>query len=203
MVHGSVMTVLGRRPVVGVAVSVALAFLAAGCGGAVSIHAADGHHHASVAVVAKTGGNTRLSSAPADRVVGTIRAVLPAQDNVIQYKSILLAAYRKACPDVTAVSAEFRPLHWPRSELIVVQCGSPGSASRVAVRVVFTGVRVPDMLGLTFPDMQGATSRIGLRLRVRHIVRNAEARVIRQNPRPGTVVSFGTTVTIVVASDAS
>jgi hypothetical protein len=193
---------LGRRFIVGIAATLVFALLSA-CGSATttSRHATGGHRRAIVAV-AKPAGITRPWPTAGARVVGTIRATLPADDNVIEYRSILLAAYRKACPDVTSVSAQLRPLHPPKSELILVQCGNPGSATRVAVRVVYTGVRVPDMLGPTIPELQGVTNRIGLRLAIRYIKRNAEARVIREEPRPGTVVAFGTTVRIVIASDA-
>jgi hypothetical protein len=179
-----------------------LVFVVVGCGTATSSDAGGGHRPATAAV-AKSAGNTRPWSAVGARVAGTVRAALPADDNVIEYTSILLDAYRKACPDVTSVSARFRPLHWPKSELIVVQCGNPGPAPPVAVRVVYTGVRAPDMLGPAFPEMQGVTNRIGLRLAIRYVARNAEARVIRQEPRPGTVVAFGTTVRIVVARDGA
>lgn len=181
-----------------VVAAAALVVLSAGCGGAAAGHPTGAHRRA-IAVVAKPARITRRWPAAGARVVGRLRAVLPADDNVVEYQRILLAAYRKACPDVMSVSAQFRPLHSPRSELIIVQCGSPGSAPRVAVRVVYTGVRVPDMLGPTFPQMQGVTIRIGLRLAIRYVRRDAEARVIRQVPSPGTVVPFGTTVRIVVA----
>lgn len=181
-----------------VVVAAALVFLSAGCGAASLSHATAGHRHA-IAAVVQPAGNTGPWPAAGARVVGTVHAVLPADDNVVEYKGILLAAYRKACPDVTRVSAQLRPLHWPKSELIVLKCGNPGSAPRVAVRVISTGVRVPDMLGPVFMQMQGVTNRIGLRLSVRDVDRNSEARVIRQKPRPGTIVPFGTTVRIVVA----
>jgi hypothetical protein len=183
-----------------VVAAAALVLVSAGCGGAASGRAAGGQRRA-IAAVVKPAGNTRPWPAVGARRVGTVRAVLPADDNVIEYQRILLAAHRKACPDATTVSAQFRPLHWPRSELIIVRCGGPDSAPRVAVRVVYTGVRVPDMLGPMFPQMQGVTIRIGLRLATRYVRRDAAARVIRQEPRPGTVVPFGTTVRIVVARE--
>jgi hypothetical protein len=187
-----------RRARTAVAAAAALVVMGAGCGAAASHHAPVAHRRA-VAVMAKPAGITRRWPAAGARVVGTVRAVLPADDNVIDSTRVLLAAYRRACPNVMSVSAQLRALHWPRSELIIVQCGSPGSAPRVAVRVVYTAVHVPDMLGPTFPQLQGVTNRIGLGLAISYVRRSGESRVIRQEPRPGTIVLFGTVVRIVVA----
>src|SRR5438128_6955714 len=63
------------------------------------------------------------------RVVGTIKAVHPAADEITQFKSIMLAAYARACPDVAEVHGVFRRYHvrglyGAQSQLIEVRCGA-------------------------------------------------------------------------------
>ena len=124
-------------------------------------------------------------------------ATLPGADDIELYKPILLAAYRKACRDVSHVSSviQFRPGHKAR---IYVSCRVARAPAPV-VLVTFTRVHTPDMLGDVYPQPQAITAMDGLRLRL--IVHTGtgigEARFVRQTPKPGTPVRFGTTVRVV------
>jgi hypothetical protein len=130
-------------------------------------------------------------------VVGEIRATLPADDDLTAFKSIYLAAYERACADVTSVEA------WPRffgahRMLIVIRCGHPPDTPLFsAVRVNFINVRVPNLLGPVEPHPHGVTNRLGLHLRVIKATGPTFTRVVRQHPRPASVVPFGTMVTVV------
>lgn len=136
------------------------------------------------------------------RVIATITAVLPAADSVVAFRPVLLAVYASACSDVTdvwAVPRRFdvsRPFA-ARSQLIDVRCGA---ASVVAVRVKYTGVVVPDLTVPNEPHPTWNLARIGLRHRI--VVRRATpgeyGHIVAQHPAPGSVVSFGTTILLVV-----
>ena len=70
----------------------------------------------------------------------------------------------------------------------------------MAVRVRYTGVAVPDLLAPNEPHPTWNLTRIGLRHRI--VVRQATpveyGHVIAQRPAPGTIVPFGTTITLVL-----
>jgi hypothetical protein len=133
-------------------------------------------------------------------VVARVTATLPADDNVTEFRPIFRAAYRRACAGVTGARSQTRFLG-PRRWLLVIRCATAPSRSVPGVLVTFVNVRVPDMLGPVFPQLQGVTNRLGLRLHVaeRDAPGSAPTAVVRQWPRPGTIVPFGTTVRIVIA----
>jgi hypothetical protein len=135
------------------------------------------------------------------RVVGTIRAPEPPADNVVRFKPILLAAYKKACSDVVNVQGAFRSLG-PRKRLVLVRCAD----DRVrALRLVFTGVVVPNLKAggqLAMEEPQTLLAMLGLRWHITQrpaTRRERSNRVVEQEPAPGVVVPFGTTIHVVVA----
>lgn len=135
---------------------------------------------------------------------GTIRVVLPPADDVTRFKPILRAAYSKACPDASTVQAVFRRHHARRpdgeqSQLIEIRCG----AGRARVRVIYTGVTVPNLVGSLAHQASAVISMLGLRLKI--VTRAAKpsqlgGHVIRQHPTAGSVVRFGTTLVLVEAA---
>lgn len=133
-------------------------------------------------------------------VVATIRAPKPSADDVRLYTPILLEAYRRACPDVMRVQSAFRRFH-SQSELILIRCGD---APVRAVRLVFTGVVVPNMRPVIRDggmQPQNALALLGLRWHfARHAARGPRPRLMSQEPRAGEVVPFGTVVHVVIAS---
>jgi hypothetical protein len=135
------------------------------------------------------------------RVVGSIRAPEPPADNVLRFKPILLAAYKKACSDVVNVQGAFRSLG-PRKRLVLVRCAD----DRIrAVRLVFTGVVVPNLrvvlrsAGMEEP--QSVLAMLGLRWNIMRRAARGDppGTLIEQEPAPGVVVPFGTTIHVVVA----
>jgi hypothetical protein len=135
-------------------------------------------------------------------VVGTITALEPPADNVLLFKPILLAAYKKACSDVVSVESAIRALG-PRSRLILVRCQDEPIR---AVRLVFTGVIVPNLhavlgnVGMA-PEPQSLLAMLGLHW---HITRRSAAgqepgTLVEQEPAPGVAVPFGTTIRVVIA----
>ena len=134
-------------------------------------------------------------------VIATIEAPKPPADDVHVYKPILLAAYRKACSDVVKVESAIRDFR-PRSELLLIHCGE---APVRAVRLVFTGVVVPNLRSvLQQPGMEEPRRLLGmLGLRWRITRRSAPGReagnLVTQEPSPGQVVPFGTVVHVLIA----
>jgi hypothetical protein len=130
--------------------------------------------------------------------VGPLRATMPAADEITLSRPLFARAERQACGRTQTAAPRIR-FAGPRRWTLLIRCGG-AAEDPVAVHVRFVDVHVPNMLGPTEPEMQGVTNMLGLRLRVirRRIRGDGETRVIAQRPRPGTVVGFGTTVTIVV-----
>jgi PASTA domain len=131
-------------------------------------------------------------------VVARLRATLPAADDIDLSRPLFTAADRRACGRRLSASPRIRFLG-PRRWLLVVRCGRASATPVAGVLVRFVDVRVPDMLGPTAMEMRGVTNRLGLRLRtIPRRVAGPPTRVVAQHPRPGSVVAFGTTVTIVI-----
>ena len=137
-------------------------------------------------------------------VVGTIRAVRPSADDVTRFKPTLLAASAKACSDVTTVPAVFRRHQVRRqdggqSQLIDIRCVT----ARARVRVIYTSVTVPNLVGSLAGQASAVTSLLGLRLKI--VTRPAKpgqlaGHVIGQRLAPSSVVPFGTTLVLVAAA---
>jgi hypothetical protein len=128
--------------------------------------------------------------------------VLPATDSLIAFKPVWLAVYSAACLDVTDVQAIPRRFHvphvfGPQRQLVDVRCDG---ATAVAVEVRYSGVVVPELSAPNQPHPTWNLTRIGLRHRivVRQAVPAEYGRVIAQRPAPGSVVPFGTTITLVI-----
>jgi len=133
--------------------------------------------------------------------VGTIRAPEPPANDTDLFKAILLSAYETACRSVLNVQAQIRGSSSPRSILVVVRCD--GSRTR-SVRVVYTGVTVPDLIGQQ-PGMNFLSigNLLGLKVRlVRRPARSGErsGTIVSQTPPAGKVVPFGTMLTAVLAA---
>ena len=129
-------------------------------------------------------------------IIGTVSAPLPAADDVTKYRGILLDAYSKACQDVTDVQSAMVDFE-PRSLLIDVRC--PGR-SVVGVRLIYAGAVVPNVRccpGMNEP--RGILFAHGLRLRIvyRHSRKDEQSGIVVQRPAAGSVVPFGTVVTVV------
>jgi len=116
-----------------------------------------------------------------------------------RFKSIFLAAYAKACSDLTSLREAILPLG-PRSRLIDIRCGHEPVR---AVRLVFTGVVVPDLHGqLAMNEPQTLLGMLGLRWRITYQAARAgepPGTLVEQEPSAGTVVPFGTTISAVIA----
>jgi hypothetical protein len=129
------------------------------------------------------------------RVVGTIRAIEPRRDDILLFKPILLAAVREACADLTSVETAVR-VGARGTRHILVRCGD----NRVrALRLVFTGVAVPNMrssptVGMNEP--QSTLAMLGLRWDIsrRSMPGGHPGALIHQEPPAGTVVPLGTIV---------
>jgi hypothetical protein len=83
---------------------------------------------------------------------------------------------------------------------VVVRCGD---APARAVRVVYTGVTVPNLVGADDHSLSTLTAMLGLN--INELSRRAQAdeepnTIVEQHPAAGTVVPFGTTMTVVIAS---
>jgi len=133
------------------------------------------------------------------RFVGKIRAPQPAGDDIHLFKPILLAAYDKACPQVLDVQSEIRHTQ-EGATVIVVSCGH--RATR-AVRVVYTGATIPDLVGSQAHGLLelGAMLRLRFRERTRLAGKGEHPdSIVAEHPAPGVVVPFGSRVTVVVAS---
>jgi hypothetical protein len=133
------------------------------------------------------------------RVVGSIRAPLPAGDNLELFRPIILAASAKICSDTLDVESEIR--HEGSRTFVVVRCDIERTR---AVRVTYTGATVPKLVGSLAG--QAPTLMAMLRLRVASTDRRARPRydpgtIVRQAPLPGTVVPFGTVIRVVVAAE--
>jgi hypothetical protein len=134
-------------------------------------------------------------------IVATIKGPEPPADDIRLFRPYLLAAYAKVCPIVTEVKSAIRALG-VHSRLIMVRCGDEGVRG---VRLVFTGVRMPDLSKLLLPAMQepqAALAMLGLRWHIttRPAVSDAERyQVVEQRPAAGEIVPFGTRVEVVIA----
>ncbi len=133
-------------------------------------------------------------------IVGRLEATLPADDEQFEFRPVTRAAGRAACPGAAAVESGIRFLG-PRRWLVLVRCSRPSTAPVAGVLVTFVDVRVPDLLGPVFPQLQGVTNRLGLRLRVhrRQGAGDAPTAVVTESPRPGTVLPFETAVRITIS----
>jgi len=128
--------------------------------------------------------------------VGVIRVIEPSGgDNVEALRPVFLAAYKKACRDVQSVESEFRSNK--SSTFIVVRCGD-GARTR-AVRVIYTAVRIPDLIGDDAHGLNELAAMFQLHLVVTtRQVPGARNKVVNQEPPAGTVVPFGSTLTVTI-----
>jgi hypothetical protein len=133
-------------------------------------------------------------------VVAAIRTPESPGDDVLLFEPILLAASGKACSDVVNVESAFRGDRRPHSELILIRCGY-GPVR--AVRLIFTGVVVPNMRpvirdGGSQPE--DVLAMLGLRWNFTwSSAPGFRPRLIAQDPVPGQIVPFGTVVQLVIA----
>ncbi len=111
---------------------------------------------------------------------------------------MILAAYERACRNVLSVKSELRYTH--AGMFVVVRCGTQPTQ---AVKVVYTGVTVPSLVGL--PPY--ALSSMGAMLDLRIVVSSRRARpretaetIVAQHPSAGQVVPLGTTMAVIVAN---
>jgi len=147
------------------------------------------HHHVSDRV---------LFSPRRAKLVRTVRAPEPPGDNVEAFKPIMLDAYKIACPDVLSVQSEIRTLGSKR--FVVVRCGNRPTRS---VRVIYTGVTIPALVGEDAHSLDelGAMLGIDIHESTRPVRHGEESNtVVAQDPPPGSVVPFGSTLTVVVAN---
>jgi hypothetical protein len=131
------------------------------------------------------------------KVVGTIRAPQPPGDGTANFKQIDLDAYRIACSDVGSVESEIRTQGHRR--YVVVRCDSERPR---AVRLIYTGVTVPNLVGRYEYSLDELGSMLGLNIQSSSRPRRpGEKRymVVAQNPPGGSVVPFGTTLEVVFA----
>jgi hypothetical protein len=138
------------------------------------------------------------------RVIGTIRAVRPAVDSIVQFRAILVRVYAKACPRVRGARAVFRPydVHGRdgfESQLVDVHCGI-GQAR--TVRLIYIGVTVPALVGSLAHQTPTIAALLGLRLKlITRAAGSANAgHVIAQHPAPGSIVRFGSTLVVAAAA---
>jgi hypothetical protein len=141
--------------------------------------------------------NRVLFSPKHARVVGVVRAAEPPADDIRLSTPIILDACKIACPDVLAVSSEIRTLG--SKTLVVVRCGH-GPAR--AVRLINTGVTVPDLVGDSAHGLEdvGAFLRLDIDTSTRPAPGEESNTVVAQEPPGGAVVPFGSTLTVVVAN---
>jgi hypothetical protein len=112
------------------------------------------------------------------------------------FKPILIAAYDKACGDVLNVQSEIRHTRKGTTE-VVVSCD--GQAMR-AVRVIYTGVTVPKLVGFSGHGLEALAAMLGLRIHVTSRLaqpREQQGIVISQHPSAGVVVPSGTRITAI------
>jgi PASTA domain len=129
--------------------------------------------------------------------VGVVRGPRPSGDDIRLYRPLILAAYDQACTDVLDVQAEIR--YEGRAPVIDVRCDDHRTRK---VRVVYTGVTVPTMVGSLAGQAPTPMAMLGLRFDV--IQRRTEGgpspgTVVDQRPRAGTVVPDGATIHLVIA----
>jgi PASTA domain-containing protein len=132
------------------------------------------------------------------KLVGTVRAPEPPGDNVEAFKPIMLDFYKIACPDVLSVQSEIRSEG--SKEFIVVRCGHRPTRS---VRVIYTGVTIPDLVGGSAHDLIDVGAMLGIHIHesTRPVRHGEESNtVVAQDPPGGSVVPFGSTMTVVVAN---
>jgi hypothetical protein len=189
---------MGRRPILR-AVLVLLVFgvSASACTGPVPSAAPS--VGVSTPAPVRSGSPRKVFDPRIARVVGSIRAPLPAGDDITLFRPIILAAYAKICSDTLDVDSEIR--HEGSRTFVVVRCDIERSR---AVRVIYTGVTVPKLVGSLAG--QAPTLMAMLRLELASADRRARSRydpgtIVRQEPLPGTVVPFGTVVRVVVAAE--
>jgi PASTA domain len=131
-------------------------------------------------------------------VVGAVRVPRPAGDDVDLFNTILLAAYEKACSNVLKVEAQMRET--AEGTVVVVRCDDGPTR---AVRVIYTGVTVPDLVGSNPHGVEALTAMLGLRLtETDRAARPGESlgTVVGQDPPTGVVVPAGTDITVTFAS---
>jgi hypothetical protein len=132
------------------------------------------------------------------QIVGSIRAAEPPADDIRLFQPIILDAYRVACRDLLDVESQIR---YTKSKMfVVVSCD--GHPTR-AVRVVYTGVTVPNLIG----SEDHALAELGamLDLHINESRRPAgsgetSGTIVAQHPEAGVVVPFGTTMSVIVAN---
>jgi hypothetical protein len=131
------------------------------------------------------------------QIVGSIKAVEPPADDIRLFQPIILDAYRVACREVLDVESQIR---YTKSKMfVVVSCD--GHPTR-AVRVVYTGATVPNLIGSE--DHALATLGAMLDLHITESSRPARSgdttnTIVTQHPDAGVVVPFGTTMRVIVA----
>jgi hypothetical protein len=128
---------------------------------------------------------------------GVVRGPRPSGDDIGLYRPLILAAYDEACADVLNVQAEIR--YDGRAPVIVVRCDNHRTRK---VRLVYTGITVPAMVGSLAGQAPTLMAMLGLRFdeTQRRIEGGpSPGTVVDQRPRAGTVVPDGTTVHLVVA----
>lgn len=128
--------------------------------------------------------------------VGVIRVVEPSGgDNVEALRPVFLAAYKKACHDVSSVESQFRSNR--SSTFIVVRCD--GTAQTRAVRVIYTGVSVPDLVGDSAHGLNelGALLKLHIVATTRHVPAVTN-KIVSQYPAPGTIVPLGSRLYVTV-----
>lgn len=128
---------------------------------------------------------------------GVVRGPRPSGDDIRLYRPLILAAYDRACADVLNVQAEIR--YDSGAPVIVVRCDDHRTRK---VRVVYTGVIVPTMVGSLAGQAPTLMAMLGLRFDVTQ--RRTEGgpspgTVVDQRPQAGTVVPEGTRIHLVVA----
>jgi PASTA domain len=142
---------------------------------------------------------TRAEFSPSKaRLVGTIHEAKPPADDITLFQPIILDAYKVACPNVLDVQSQLR--YTKKGMFVVVRCGD---APARAVRVVYTGVTVPNLVGADDDSFSTLAAMLGLN--INELSRRAQAdeepnTIVEQHPAAGTVVPFGTTMTVVIAS---
>jgi hypothetical protein len=132
------------------------------------------------------------------QIVGSINAAEPPADDIRLFEPIILDAYRVACRDVLDVESQIR---YTKSKMfVVVSCD--GHPTR-AVRVVYTGVTVPNLIGSEDRALAGLGAMLDLHItESSRPARSSETTdtIVAQHPDGGVVVPFGTTMNVTVAS---
>jgi hypothetical protein len=132
--------------------------------------------------------------------VGTIREVKPPADDIRLFQPIILDAYEIACPGADVLNIQSQ-LRFTKSKIfVVVRCGQRRTR---AVRVVYTGVSVPNLIGSDAHSLSTLAAMLVLDLsESNRPARTGEEpnTIVRQNPPPGSNVPFGTTLRVLVAN---